>query len=218
MRKLLLATLMALLFTVCAVAQDDDDTGLWIEPVVTKTLNKRVDLVLGARFETKANNSEVQEDRFYGGFNIKFGKTKKWSIQPQYTYVTSANRAGRYYNEHRPTVIINRRFQEKGSKWSFSLGSRNEFRIRPGKNDFRFVPLAGIERSLNAKTKIFNRNEFWMDTRKKDPTQYRFRSFFGFNRTLNKNLAVEPFILYQRDQKFSPHNVYKFGMFLRIKL
>lgn len=217
MRKTIFMMTLVLLFATLAAAQDDDDTGLWGELVFTKTINKRVDWITGARYETKANNSETQEWRVYSGFNIKFGKTNKWSVQPQYTYTQAGNRAGRYNFEHRPTVIVNRRFQKKGSKWSFNIGARNEFRIRPGKNDVRIVPLSGIQYALNKKTSLFSRQELWLDSRKADPTQRRVRIFVGFTRVINDNLSIEPFFLVQKDVKFSPHWVVKGGFFLRIK-
>lgn len=201
---------------------DNDDTGLWSEIVVTKNINKRVDAVFGSRYETKSNNSETQEFRFYGGVNIKFGKTSKWSVQPQYTFTRFQLRNGNYVNEHRPTVIVARRFQKKGSKWGFSLSSRNEFRIRPGKNDFRFVPGFSIEYALNKKTKLINRNELWFDTRKADPSQYRWRSFVAVNRVLSDNksrsIALEPFVMFQKDVKFAPKFVVKGGFYLRITI
>lgn len=197
------------------MAQDETDTGLWNEVTITKAVNKNVDVFAGGRYETKANNSETQEYRVYGGLVFK---KSKWIFQPLFNFVRSANRAGRYYNEDRPSFIVNRKFNKKGSKWTVAPGLRTEYRIRTGKNDFRFVPNVSVERALNAKTKFFNRNELWMDTRKADPTQYRLRFFFGVSRVVNKNLTVEPFYMFQLDQKFAPYYVHKFGIYWKFKL
>lgn len=217
--KILMSTMLTILIlffvTVISAQNTDVDTGLWLEPVFTKSINKKVDLNFGGRFETKSNNSEVQEVRGYVGITVK---QKNWSITTQYAYIRWQNRAGRYVNEHRPMVIISRRFNTNKNIWSFIPGLRSEFRVRPGKNDFRFVPTFAIEKKVTPKLKIFSRNELWFDTRKRDPSQYRFRTFVGFNYSLLKNLGIEPFLMYQRDVKFDPKNVLKLGVYLRIKL
>ena len=115
MKKTILITmLLMLVFSITIRAQDDSDSGIWSEVVVTKPLNKKTDLVFGGRFETKSDNSEVQEARGYAGLTFKRGK---WSFTPQVAYIRWQLRNGNYVNEWRPTFIINRKFQKKGSKW-----------------------------------------------------------------------------------------------------
>jgi hypothetical protein len=207
MRKTILLLSLILLFTGAAVAQGDTDYGLWNEIQVTKPINKEVSVTFGTRIESKQVVEKLQENRYYVNLNIQRGK---WTFMPSYIFLGSAGKSGWYW-EHRPSFTINRKFTAPKSKWTVTVGSRNEYRIRPKKNDFRFVPNIAIERKINDKYKAFQRTEFWVDTRKADPTQYRTRFFFGINRTLTKNLNVDIFYLYQRDQKFDPKDVHKIG-------
>ncbi len=194
---------LILLLSVGTFAQSGD-FGLWNDVQITHSVNKKVDIFGGAKIETRKNNKEIQEQRYYGGVLVK---QRNWTFQGSYIAVELA---GNYW-EHRPVITVGRKFTY-GKSWTITPRFRTEYRIRPAKNDFRFVPTVTVERKLDKKHKAYFTGEFYSDRRKNDTSNNRKRLFFGVNRVINKSLSVDMFYLYQRDVGVLVKNTNKLGL------
>jgi hypothetical protein len=215
MNKYLIIALLLLCFNAFASAQDTADFGTWNDIRVTKPVNKKVDFIVGFRFDTKNNSRLFSEQRIYSGFNFKQGK---FSFQPAIIVLKNFSRAGAY-RELRPQLTVG--YRTVYNKVGIAPSVRLEYHIKEGglKNDGRVVPVITFDKKLSKNYGIFNTDEFWIPIgNSRDVGKYRKRFFFGVTRTVNPHLAVDLFYLYQRDERVQPKNNHKIGMTWKIKL
>jgi Protein of unknown function (DUF2490) len=204
-----------LILTSVSFAQDNVDFGLWNDLQITKSVNKQSDVVVGFRFDTKRNTRSFSEQRAYTGFNFK-NKSGKFTVQPWVVFIKNFSRVP--YYEFRPQLTMGYKFTTK-SKVNVTPRVRLEYHAkRHLKNDGRVVPILAIDKKVSKNYTLFNTNEFWIPIGNgRDVTKYRKRMFFGVTRAVNKNLAVDLFYLYQRDEQIAPKNTHKLGLTWKIR-
>lgn len=213
MKKLIILLTLILGSVSFGLAQDNNDSGFWNDIQIAKSLSKKTDVFVSARVDTKNNASDLSELRVSAGVNRKFGNL---SLQGSVVVLKNYGRTSTTY-ETRPQLIASYTLY-KSEKWAITPKHRLEYRFRTGANSVKFVPILTIERKLSKNYKAFQTTEFWLDTRKNDVSQYRKRFFQGINKVMNKNLSIDFFYLYQRDEKQAPRNKHSFGMNWKFKL
>lgn len=214
MKKLLLLVTLFMFATLGAYAQDNTDFGLWNDVQVTKSLDKKTDVVGGVRFDTKRDTRSFAEQRAYGGFNFKEGN---WSVQPMLVFLKNFSK--KPYYEFRPQVTVSYKIPiNKGLTVTPRVRAEYHFKNNGLKNDGRIVPIINVEKRLSKKYGIFQTTEVWFPIgNSKDVAKYRQRYFFGISRNVNTHLTVDAFYLFQRDEQVAPRNNHKLGLTWKIR-
>lgn len=217
MKTVILFAVMLVAFAATSFGQDNVDFGYWNDIQVSKAVNKQVDVIGGVRFNTKRNGSVFSEQRIYTGFNFK-SKDGRFTVAPWIVYLKNFGKVP--FTEIRPQVTLGYKFTTQKHKVNITPRVRLEYHAKQKlKDDGRIAPVLSIDKKLNAKYAVFQTTEVWFPVgNSKDVAKYRQRYFAGVTRTLNKNVAVDLFYLYQRDMQVAPKHNHALGLTWKFKL
>lgn len=195
---------------------DSGDFQLWNDVTVTKSVSKRIDLVIPLTLRLGKNVTRLQEKRIGIAFAIK--PHKRLTITPGYNFIHSRNAIGNLIRENRLTFAATVRFPVE--KVGLSHRSLLEYRIRTTGKTFRYRPSITVEKELPERwikgTKAFATNEVFYDSGAKRLT--RNRLMLGFNKVLNKKLSVDIYYVRQDDSVSLVSPFHAVGSHWRLRL
>lgn len=195
---------------------DDTDLQSWNDLQITVPITKKLDLYTVTTIQFHKNLSHVDNVRFGAGVTVK--PTKNLSITPFITFLSDRNLLNRFRYEYRSTL----RGLYRGDFEHFSVAHRSqiEYRIRPGRNTWRYRPMIYLEaplpKSFVPGLKVFVAEEPFYDSASGRFSRNRIGA--GINKSLNKRLSLDLYFLNQGDNHSRPGTVNVIGSTLKLKL
>jgi hypothetical protein len=193
---------------------EQDDFQSWNDLQLTVPMSKTFDFVTQLTMRFGKNISHLNDGRFQIGFAYK--PNKSWTLQPFYWYINARNSRGQFRVEHRLNLRVGYKFPIK----SFGLSHRStfEYRIRNTGNSWRYRPSLTFEKDLpkKLKAKFYLTEEVFYDSTLDKFSRNRFT--IGINKTLNKNLSVDLYLMRQNDGFSRPGDLSVIGTAWKIKL
>lgn len=195
---------------------DDSDVQSWNDLQVTAPLTKHLELQTVMTIQFSRNLSVVDNTRFGLGVTAKL--YKNFSVQPFMTFLSRRNSQNQFRYEYRPAIRAIYRMPFK--HFSLSHRSQFEYRIRPGRNTWRYRPSITFEKGLPKKfvpgLKMFVTEEPFYDSASGRFSRNRISA--GINKTINKKFSVDLYYLYQGDNFSRPSSINVIGTVWRVKL
>lgn len=199
-------------------AQEDYDPDLqsWNDLELTVPVNKKLDLNLTGTVRIDHDISRSSSWRFNVGFNVKPNRT--FSFGAFETFIANRSSSGRFRYEYRSGARAVYRFPVKAV--DLSHRSQFEYRVRPGRNTWRYRPSVTIRKSL-PESFLKDASVYITEEPFYDSASGRFsrnRLSFGLRKAINKKFSVELYYLYQGDNFSSPRSVNVIGTNWRVSL
>jgi hypothetical protein len=192
------------------------DTQSWNDVQFTIPLNKKTEVVLIGTLRLGDNITKPVDERW--GIRFNYALNKYITLQTLYFHRDARPPNGRHEREERGTVGANLRLP----LGKFTFNSRNwvERRWRePQPDAWRYRNRLQIEHPFKiGKTKFvwLVNDEFFYDSVLNDWVRNRFA--VGVNRTFNKHLTLDTYVMRQNDGRTRPGDVNVIGTTWRIRL
>lgn len=211
MRRCLLVSLALMLLASPCLASGSDNQ-LWSEIHTTTMLNNYWDFVANGQLQFGDDISELIQESFHAGFNVKVNEYL--TISPTYGYFNDDPADGGNSHENRASVLATVHFPLSG--FHVSIGNEFEYRLRdPQTDSWRYRPRLTIEHPIGPSP--WNLSAYLADEGFYDSEFSRFvrnRAYAGIKKKLMENLTIDLYYMRQDDNEANPGNLNVVGLAL----
>jgi hypothetical protein len=197
-------------------SSNDSDFQSWNDLQITVPLTKKLDLYTVTTIQFGGNLTNVDNTRFAAGVTVK--PTKRFSITPYLLVLSDRNSNNEFRYEYRFSLrgVYKRQFEHFG----LSHRSQLEYRIRPGRNTWRYRPSVTVEKALPERfvrgLKAFVTEEPFYDSASGRFSRNRLSA--GVSKKLNEKLSLDIYFLRQGDNFNKPGTVNVLGTAWKLSL
>lgn len=195
---------------------DETDFQSWNDVTISRSINKKVDIVFPLTVRFGKNVTRLNEGRV--GIGLALKPHSRVTINPTYQFIRGRNLAGEFTTESR--LSLGATFKLPIEKLGVSHRSLFEYRIQSSARVWRYRPSITLEKAL-PETWIAGAKVYVTEDPFYSSATGRFsrnRLSFGINKAISKNLSLDLYYLRQDDRGSITPVLHVIGTHWRIKL